>query len=116
MAHSTTENKPTFNTFEEVAKAFGLGIRQTTIDGQVRFILTSPDGKAKLVTRANQTPDQFFNQVMTRGDFHELVEQGTLQEPNVTTEGPGTQPTVQPAGQVRVQVQLGTNHILGYSY
>jgi len=91
------ENKPTFNTFQEVASAFGLGVRQIN-DPAVgtRFVLTTPNGGQTYTTQPNQTPDQFFNQLSNDSSVRKSIQDGTLREPNITTEGPGTAPTLKP--------------------
>jgi len=98
------ENKPTFNTFQEVASTFGFGIRQVEDQATgTRYILTVPDPKtgkpSTFFSQPNQTPDQFFNQLVNNTSVRRLIDAGTLNEPNITTEGPGTAPTVKPPTQ-----------------
>jgi len=103
MSHTPShspDNKPTFNTFQEVASAFGMGIRQITDNqGKTRFVFSVPGQQGvstsnQFATDPNQTPDQFFNKLMNNQNVRRFIGDGTLTEPNITTEGPGTAPTI----------------------
>jgi len=100
MPHSESpENKSTFNTFQEVAGVFGFSIRQINEAGGTKYVFTVPGTNQTFATQPNQTPDQFFNQLTNDSSIRQLIQSGKLNEPNITTEGPGTAPTIKAAPQ-----------------